>query len=135
MAMSVRLRLDAGMTSSQDETPVRNEHEQMEIGALPERFGLATQLPVTPAQAADGPVVRIRLQEDEPGRPLPLPANTHRALPGYGRPPGVRPPGGRAPDVGATSSARWCSESVRWSGPNGGNRRYSRMDCGTADQS
>lgn len=38
-------------------------------------------------------------------------------------------------DVGAASSARWCSELARCSGPNGGNRRYSRMNCGTADQS
>ncbi|MEU7488580.1 MFS transporter [Streptomyces sp. NPDC042319] len=34
-----------------------------------------------------------------------------------------------------TSSARWRSELVRCSGANGGNRRYSRTDCGTADQS
>lgn len=37
--------------------------------------------------------------------------------------------------IDAASSARWCSELVRCSGPNGGNWMYSRMDCGTADQS
>lgn len=34
-----------------------------------------------------------------------------------------------------TSPAKWCSELVRCSGPNGGNWMYSRMCCGTADQS
>ena len=40
---------------------------------------------------------------------------------------GVQPPVVSGGGVGATSSARCCSESGRCSGPNGGKSRYSRM--------
>jgi hypothetical protein len=65
------------------------------------------------AHPVPGHDARLRKREEGPSRVLTGPRADHRAA----------------------RSARWASELPRWSGANGGNERYRRIESGTADQS